>query len=476
MSIKIVFVKGLCRRIIWGLSLAIVLMLVPATRGTAKPPVSEVPPWLPSAVIYCVYPSIFSPSGDLAGVTAQIPRLKTLGVTVLWLMPVTPIGRPIDGHPSINSPYCVHDYYAINPQYGTGADLTQLVTRAHHLGIKVILDEVLNHTAWDNALITQHPKFYIHTDGNPQNSKSIREAFNYADVAQLDYANHELWAYMTRMLKYWVMTYHVDGFRFDTASNPGGPKRMISAGFWQSMASELKQVNPDLLLLGECEDPELAQAPFGLDYGWDLHYNLQKASTGSPVSDVVSAWQRQNTHFPAGMLHLSLQDDWDEPRDINVYGGVSGALATAVLNFTINGVPLLYNGMEIGNAAGGVNPRAPIDWGSGQPEFPIFYRQLIALRHKNPALQQGSLVWLTNSVPSQVLTYTRSDGKSEFLVEINLSDTEADGTVSLPVGKAWTEVTPSISLNLAQHQLPPNITLPPKGFAIFQRPVSAKSK
>ena len=140
-------------------------------------------------MIYCVYPSIFSPQGNFAGVTAQMGRLKALGVTVLWLMPVTPIGHAVNGHPTINSPYCVHDYSAVNPDYGSHADLQDLVAAAHKRGIKVILDEVLNHTAWDNALITQHPEYYVHSDGDPKNpAPSIQMAFTYADVAQLNYA------------------------------------------------------------------------------------------------------------------------------------------------------------------------------------------------------------------------------------------------------------------------------------------------
>ena len=113
------------------------------------------PAWLDSAVIYCIYPEVFSHSG-FDGVTAQLPRLKNLGVKVIWLMPETPVGHPYHGHEAIDSPYAVHDYYALNPQYGTPQDFRVLVNTAHGLGLKVILDEVLNHTAWDNPL-THHP-------------------------------------------------------------------------------------------------------------------------------------------------------------------------------------------------------------------------------------------------------------------------------------------------------------------------------
>ena len=156
--------------------LAITICFWPSSQSLA----AETPQWPSSSVIYCIYPSIFSAEGDFAGVTAQLGRLKNLGVTVIWLMPVTPIGHAINGHPAIDSPYCVHDYFAVNPRYGSKADLRFLVTAAHKCGIKIILDEVLNHSSWDNALITLHPEYYAHSDGDSKNPASIKQALTTA--------------------------------------------------------------------------------------------------------------------------------------------------------------------------------------------------------------------------------------------------------------------------------------------------------
>ena len=154
------------------------VLLISAILAVPTPPSeAQNPSWLNSSVIYCVYPEIFSSSG-FQGVTAQLSRLKSLGVNVIWLMPVTPVGQPYNGHPAFASPYAAHDYYAVNPNYGTGADLTTLVNTAHSLGMKVILDEVLNDTSWDNALTTEHPEYYLHSDGNPDNPNSEEEAFH----------------------------------------------------------------------------------------------------------------------------------------------------------------------------------------------------------------------------------------------------------------------------------------------------------
>ena len=429
---------------------------------------ADVKPWPADSVVYCLYPSIFSAKGDFNGVTAQLKRLKDLGVTVVWLMPIMQPGGPVDGHPNFNSPYCIRDYYAVNPAFGTEADLHQLVATTHKLGLKVILDQVLNHTAWDNALITQHPEYYVHTDGDLKNPATIKQAFNYNDVAQLNYATPGLRTYLIDMLKSWITRFKVDGFRFDCASNPEGPDRMIPADFWAEAGSALRAFKPDVLLLGEAESPDLAMKPFTLDYGWWLHDALSDASKGGAASKVSGVWEHQTNAFPKDMKHLSLQDDWDTPRDVAAYGGTAaGALAAAAFNLTDTGVPLIYNGMEIGNAAGEVNPHAPIDWKSGDPAFPAFYHQMIALRRHNPALTRGAMTWLTNSTPSQVLTYERTDGAAEFLVEINLSSTAASGSVEAPAGPDWTRVP--LAETQTDPPAPPRISLAPKGFAIFKR-------
>lgn len=434
---------------------------------------AQQPTWLPSATIYCVYPEIFSSGGNLASVTAQLGRIHNLGFNVIYLMPVTPVGQPTGSHPAFNSPYAVHDYFAINANYGAPADLTNLVTTAHNLGMKVILDEVLNHTSWDNALITQHPEYYVHSDGNPANVNSIQQAFSFADVAQLNYSTTQygLQTYITNMLSYWITTYNIDGFRFDTADNPSGPNRMIPASFWQGLRPALEAVKPNILMLGEEENTQLATTPFELDYGWNLQSALRQAATaGNAASGLQSVWQNQTTGWPSGMLHMSLLQDWDLPEDLNEYGGNLNTFDAAVFNFTINGVPLLFNGEEVGNDNSGNNTHNVINWNSANAtNFTTFYTTLLGLRNANPALQQGSMTWVTNSSPAQVATYVRSDGNTDFLVEINFSGGSVSGTVTPPDGNAWTDVTTAGSPGGQSHTAPPNFALQAHDFAIFRR-------
>ncbi len=444
-----------------------------ATAAPATGPAAA--PWPASSVIYTLYPEIFSPSGNFAGVTAQLPRLKALGITDVWIMPVTPVGQPIAGHGAFNSPYCVHDFYGINPKYGTEADLHTLIDTAHKMGMRVLLDEVLNHTSWDNPLITQHPEFYVHSDGNPKNSASIVQAFSYSDVAQLDYANADLRAYMTKMLQSWITQYKVDGFRFDSANNPDGANRKIPADFWQQLGVSLRQTKPDVLLLGECETPDLALKPFALDYAWRMydpggHGALKRAADGGDASEVQTTWDSQVADFPAGMKHMSVQDDWDTPRDVNSFGGKAGAQAVAAFNFTNTGVPLVYNGMEIANAAEGVNPHKPIVWASGDPAFQAFYKSLIALRRSSTAFQTGTMTWLPNSASAKVLTYTRTGGGTEFLMTINLTPTAASGKINVALGTGWKAVPLAGTKTTVPAGAPPQFSLPPRSFAIYRRP------
>ena len=447
---------------------------VPTKVLTAAPAADAAMQWPASSVIYTLYPEIFSPQGSFAGVTAQMPRLKALGVSDVWIMPVTPVGKPIPGHGAFDSPYCVHDYYGVNPAYGTEADLKTLIGDAHKRGMRVLLDEVLNHTAWDNALITRHPEFYVHSDGNPNNSASIQEAFSYPDVAQLDYANPGLRAYMTRMLRYWITTYDVDGFRFDSADTPSGSGRKIPAGFWQQLGADLRQTKPNILMLEEGQAPDLAHKPFVLDYAWRMYdpggHGALKTAADGDASRVEPAWQGQAADFPAGMQHMSVQDDWDTPRDVNQFGGKAGAQAVAVFNFTNTGIPLLYNGMEIGNAAGVANPHVPIVWASGDQSFTRFYRSLIALRLTNPAFTAGTMTWLPNSAPKQLLSYSRSGGGSEFLVTINPTGTPASGKISVAVGSGWQAVPIAGIVSPAPASPLPTVTLPPHGFTVYRRP------
>lgn len=169
-----------------------------SARDVAKAQARQPRDWVRDGVIYEIYPRAFSEKGDFNGVMAKLDSLKDLGVTILWLMPIHPIGEE-KKKGTIGSPYAVRDYYGINPAYGTKDDLKRLISEAHKRGLKVIIDIVANHTSWDNNLLKEHPEFYKRdAQGN------ITYPYDWYDIAALDYRNAALRRYMTDMLKYWI--------------------------------------------------------------------------------------------------------------------------------------------------------------------------------------------------------------------------------------------------------------------------------
>src|SRR5260221_5687449 len=149
------------RRSAYSTFLALVLLpaLCHAAEDFSQKQARSGPSWLGDGVIYEIFPRHFSRQGDFNGITEQLDRLKEQGIDILWLMPIHPIGEKLRKG-SIGSPYAVRDYYGIHPDYGTTNDLKRLTSEAHARGMKVILDLVANHTAWDNVLVEQHPEFY----------------------------------------------------------------------------------------------------------------------------------------------------------------------------------------------------------------------------------------------------------------------------------------------------------------------------
>ena len=436
-------------------SWALFLLLASAT--WAAPPAA--PGWLPGAVIYEVFPRDFSPAGDFNGVTAGLDRLQQLGVDVVWLMPIHPIGQ-VKRKGAFGSPYSVRDYYAINPDYGTKDDLKRLVAEAHRRRMKVIIDIVANHTSWDSVMM-KTPEFYKHN----AKGQIIPPVPDWEDVAALDYSNPRLRAYMIDMLRYWIRDFDLDGFRCDAAS-------MVPVSFWETARAELEKVKPGLLWLAEAHDPPLMAKAFDLDYAWPLHSALAAVfSKGEPASSLRAAWEQERAQYPKGALHMRISDDHDEERAI-VRFGKGGALAASALMFTLDGVPLLYEGMEAGDTTESGAPalfeKLPVFWkiAERRPEFPRFYSGMIALRRAHPALEQGRTVWLHNSDAARVVTYLREGGGEECLVAINFSNQPFLGLVDA-AASGFTEVTPG---RPAPQRAPlPALALDAWGYRVFRK-------
>lgn len=430
--------------------------------------------WVRDAVIYQIWERSYSQKGDFNSITNDLDRIKDLGVDVLWLMPINPVGQE-KKKGTIGSPYAVRDYYGINPDYGTADDLKRLVTEAHKRGLKVIIDVVINHTAWDNPLIKQHPEFYKKND----KGEIIPPVPEWADVAGLDYSNKELRRYMIDMLTYWIREFDIDGFRCDVAL-------MIPTDFWEAARAEVDKTKHNTIWLAEAEKPELLVHAFDIDYAWNIHGTLTEVLQGSkPASAIRKVWEEQALRFPRGAMRMRFSDDHDERRAIARFGE-KGALAAQALAFTLDGVPLVYNGMEVGDTAESGAPalfeKLPIFWqiAERRPEFPRFYKSMIALRKSSIALRRGDVQWLKNSDENRIVTFARRSGNEEIVVAINTSNQPFTGTVDTK-GK-FDELTPDIAPPLptddekAKVRTRPSVALPTIsldgfGFRIFRKKI-----
>ena len=405
------------KRIVGGLVVALLSASIVVAQQQARP----VRDWVRDGVIYEIYPRAFSQQGTFNAITARLDELKELGVTILWLMPIHPIGQE-KKKGTIGSPYAVRDYYGINPDYGTADDLKRLVRGAHARGLKVIIDIVANHTSWDNVLM-KHPEYYKHdAKGN------ITYPHDWYDIAALNYDNVQLRRYMTDMLTHWIREFDLDGFRCDVAGE-------VPTDFWENARRELDQIKPDIVMLAEAHKPELQVTAFDLDYSWPLHGALTNVLQGrGRASNLRDEWEKEVKEWPKGALHMRFSDNHDERRAIARFGE-QGALAASAFVFTLDGVPMIYNGMEVGDTTESGAPalfeKLPIFWpiAERRPEFPKFYKQMMAMRKGSVALRRGTLEWLKNSDESRVVTFVRRAPGDELLVAINFSNRPFTGRV-----------------------------------------------
>lgn len=449
---------------------------VGAADGASTAEARKAPDWLRDAVVYEVFPRAFSPEGNFAGVTAQLDRLKELGVTVIWLMPIHPLGE-LKAKGTMGSPYAVRDYDAVDPEYGTPDDLKRLVAAAHQRDMKVFIDIVANHTAWDAVLLGKHPDWYTHD----ASGRIVPPNPDWVDVADLDYSRPALRQYLGEMMARWLRDYQLDGFRCDYAAG-------VPRDFWEAVRPELDRARPGIALLAESDDPRLLEQAFEIDYAWDFYHTLSDAIAGRvPASEVRAVWERAAATWPRGALRLRFSDNHDQLRATGQFG-LPAAMAASGLIFTLDGVPLLYNGMEVGDTTESAAPalfeRLPVQWNMAErrPLVTPYYRALAQLRRAHPAFTRGAVRWLRNDDERRVLSFERSVAGESLVVVVNLSSQPWTGVVKSYPGK-YRDITPDWQSGApASGNKPPQpvvrdlpaLALGPWEFRVFERAAAAR--
>jgi len=384
------------------------------------PKATPYPDWVKNSVIYEINTRQYSPEGTFKALEADLPRIKGLGIDILWFMPIYPIGEkdrkvPEGAKTSLGSYYSVRDYEAINPEFGNAADFKSLVKSAHEMGFKVILDWVANHTARDNHWISEHPDWY-----KKDKNGNIATPFDWTDCAQLDYGSREMRKAMIGSMKFWVTDFDIDGFRCDMAG-------LVPTDFWEDARMELQKVKP-LYMLAENEDkPEMCRIAFDSNYGWEMHHLMADVTQGKKkVSEILGLQSRIDSILPSRAFKLNFITNHDE----NSWNGTAkekfgnGENCCAVLTFTLPGMALIYNGQEAGMTKRlRFFAKDTINWSNTQ--FVPFYKKMTALKHRNQAIWNppfgGKLVLLPNSAPGKVISFLRTSGNARVMVLINMS-------------------------------------------------------
>ena len=368
-------------------------------------------PNAPDAVIYQVNMRGFSQAGNFAGVLARLDSIKALGVNVVYLMPIFPIGQ----ERAVDSPFAVRDYVAVNPEFGNLNDLRALVAAIHARRMAVILDWVGNHTSWDHAWVKQHPDWYVH-DAQGQIINPIPA---WKDIAQLNFQNPELRKAMISALRYWVFAANIDGYRCDYADGP-------THEFWTEALANLKAIKGrQLLMLAEGDHKKyFFQVGFPLDYDFPfiqvMRRDILEHGKSVKLLDSLNTVEYQGAPAEARMVRYTSNHDINssEGPPQEMFGGERGAMAVFVVAAYMKAVPMIYNGQEVGYAkrVTFMGPRQPVDW-TPKPAVTREYKRLIGLRNASPALRTGAL---TSYSSADVCAFTKIQGGEQVLVLVNL--------------------------------------------------------
>ena len=401
---------------------------VPLNRKQAR----TSPEWLTDGVMYQIQPRAFTPEGTLAAAAARLPKLAELGVTIVYLCPIFVADDDGDvsgwssrqkksGMNNPRNPYRMKDFYHVDPEYGTDQDLKDFVAAAHRLRLRVMLDMVYLHCGPTAVFLKDHPDFI-------QRGKDGKVVSSGWAFPRLNYANPELREYLWKNMELWVRDFDVDGLRCDVADG-------VPLDFWETGRARIEKIRPDVGMLAEGTRAADQLKAFDLDYGWGNPFKAwndaaairklwESSRAARPIGGAKFVRFIDNHDFANDDYTDRLEKRWGSARVENALVGL----------FTLDGVPFLYNGQEVADAARHtIFGKLPIDWANGETDAGrarfAFVRKLCAMRKTETALTKGELTWLDNDAPEAVLSFVRTLGNERIVAVVNLTDKPVKVTV-----------------------------------------------
>ena len=411
-------------------------------------------PAVEDIAMYQVNPRVFAPENSLNAVAARIDSIRDLGVNVMWVMPIYPIGI----EKGKNSPYCISDYKAIAPEFGTIDDFKHLAQVCHEHGMGIILDWVANHTAWDHPWVKEHPDWY--TRDEKVDTIICPQPWNWEDVADLNYDNKDMREAMIDAMKFWIVEVGIDGFRCDVADG-------VPADFWKDAIEQLRAAAGErkivMLAEGKNED-NFTVGGFDMNYGWDYKDEIVKVWKGAPASDLIKADSAEYANLPAGKVKLRFTTNHDHSTEATPcveFTNERGAMAAYVASIFPHGGALIYGSQEVSYPEP-INffKYVAVDWTANSAIYQE-YKELIELYDEHPALRKGKMrAWSDDDV----LIFEKTDAEESFLIIVNVRNESK--AVRIPESWVGRETKDEVTDN--DFKLESTLTLEPFQYLILK--------
>lgn len=415
--------------------------------------------WSKNASIYEANIRQFTPEGSIKAFEEKLPEIKDLGIKIIWLMPVQPIGMD-NRKGGLGSYYSIQDYTAVNPEFGSMDDLKSLVDKAHELDMKVILDWVANHTSWDHVWSVDHPEWYT-KDSLGNFTPPVPD---WSDVIDLNYDNHDMREAMIDAMKFWVTEVDMDGFRCDVAYD-------VPTDFWEDSRVELDKIKP-MFMLAEADVAEHHKKAFDMSYGWELmHLMKHIVNNDSNLAAIDGFMHREQERFGSDGYRMYLLTSHDE----NSWNGTieerygDAEKAIAVLSFTIGGMPLIYSGQEYGNTKALAffekdNPKL------SNPDIYNFYQTILQLKENNQALWNGNYGGKYERIATNkddfIFALKREKEGNTVISIVNLSNVKQDFTLSFDGALTLTDVFSDEQVTVYENKA---LSLDPYSFLLMEK-------